>query len=394
LKEELIGSLIEELRNITQELRLLRQAIALESVVEDEGGGADDAGKEKVTAEKKEEIDDHKKALIITDSDIDGILSATAICLENSFSGENSKVIFSNALHIHNFTEEAKKDIYGRVYVADIGINNREPWRTWTFLEAIENKLVKWYDHHRGWKELIRRKFVELGEKDPEILGFVVDENAECCTELITTNELLIRLARESDNPTTGIMSNLTTIIKNANNLDPRDYYTKYEIMSFACDYGLGHDVHDCKFFYRLNEKSARYMDIDEETHSIVKNGELRGNVLLLAQKGKRIDITKAMFEGYKIADYVVVKIKRAEGSVCKACGEENPPIVDDDVCANCGSKMIGTMFKETFFVGTKHKDIDLPKVFNLSSGYPHRVVLKGFTTDELVERLSSINAG
>jgi len=390
MQEELIQTLIEELRNITSEIRLLREAISPGSGVEE--GNEEEQVKEDAEAKTTDDPRSGRKALIITDSDIDGILSATAISLANDFSGENAKVVFSNALHAHNFIDEAKKDAYGRIYVADIGINNREPWRTWTFFEAIENKLEKWYDHHRGWKELIRRKFMKLGEKDPEILGFVVDENAESCTELITSNERLVTLARESDNPTTGNMSNLTTIIKNANNLDPRDYYTKYEIMTFAREYALGHNIHECNFFHRLNEKSARYMDIDEETHNVVKAGELRGNVLLLTQKGKRMDITKAMFEGYKQADFVVVKIKRAEGSICKACEEENPPIVNDGSCANCGSKMIGAMYKETFFVGTKHKEIDLARIFNLSSGYPHRVVLKGLSAGELVEKLSCIN--
>ncbi|HID71817.1 MAG TPA: hypothetical protein EYP29_03625 [Thermoplasmata archaeon] len=220
----------------------------------------------------------------------------------------------------------------------------------------------------------------------------MIDENAESCTELITKNEKLIQIARESDNPTNGKMSNLTMILKNANNLEPRDFYTKYEIMTFAREYALGHDIYECNFFTRLNEKSAKYMEIDEETHNIVKSGEMKGNVLVLTQKGKRMDITKAMFEGYKRAPFVVVKIRRAEGYVCKACGEENPPVANNGTCANCGSKMLGSMYKETFFVGTKYKNIDLPKIFNLSSGYPHRVVLKGLTVDEIVERLSQVN--
>ncbi len=392
MNEELMEQLLEELRNIRKEITLLRETISPYSSPKEESQAV---GEPKLLEEKKEDPrprNGKHRTLIISDSDLDGILSAAAICLENNFSEENSKIIFSNPLHIHKHIETASKPLYDQVYVADIGVNNRDSLLTWSFLEAIEGKLVKWYDHHRGWREFINRNFMKLGERDPKVLGFILDESAESCTEIITHNPRIVTIARESDNPVRETMSNLTTILKNANNLDPHDYYTKYEIMTFIRDYALGNDVHDCNFFNRLNEKSARYMEIDEETNTVVEEGELFDNVLVLNQRGKRMDITKAMFLGYKTAAFVVVKIKRAEGQVCRACGQENPPIVDGKTCGNCGAQMIDALFKETFYVGTKYRNLDLPKIFNLSNGYPHRVVLKGFTVEEIVEKLTGVN--
>ena len=134
MKEEKPGELVEELRNIVRELRLLREVLSPGSVDDIDELGEDEEGVEEdmvpqfpglVGNDKAPGI--KKKAFIVVDSDLDGIFSAAAIGLENDLSGENAKVVFSNPLYIHNFAREAQRSIYDRVFVADIGINNRNP---------------------------------------------------------------------------------------------------------------------------------------------------------------------------------------------------------------------------------------------------------------------------
>jgi len=329
-----------------------------------------------------------RRPLIVAHGDLDGILSAAALMIESpDLAG--TRTIFGSPAQMDFVVNEIEKGNYNEIYVCDIAPNNKNPDTTRHFIEHIDDRLKAWYDHHKGWSDFYIRYLDRYSSFSPEEVGFHFDENAVSCAELITDNEFIVNLAREADTGGENL-SSLGTLLNTALKYNTRDYYTKYEILTFVQEYVEKGDIAmDSGIYHKLRHKSIEYRMRLSNTYELLEKGKVIGNVLVFENLHGRVDVTRMLMRAYERRPFVVLKTSRASGKICNGCHNENPPVTDDGRCGICNATL-GSKIYSSFVVGT-NSGINLLRVFNLESGAPYRISIHGGQLKHIVDRLNEI---
>jgi len=281
---------------------------------------------------------------IVTHGDLDGICSAAAIVLKYNLT--NYITVFTQPFQV--LSNDVRRAMLDKLYVCDLAINNRNPEMTLKFLSLNEKKLVKWYDHHEGWKsckdELVKKLIKEK--------RLVIKTSAKTTTEMITKNKDLIEIARCGD---TGQYEKheLANLINSALKVNLHDNTTR----CLALDFLLSKN----KDFTQLYETAKQYKQIKQNTLDLFETGRVTDNVFFVdASKIKgSIDRTLLCFKAYEKAPFVVMK-----------------------------NKSIATDYST--FVST-NTDVNLKELFDLKSGSPFRVSMSQDKIADVITKLKEL---
>jgi len=281
---------------------------------------------------------------IVTHGDLDGICSAAAVIQENELT--NYITVFTQPFQV--LSNDVRRALLDELYVCDLAINNRNPEMTLRFLLLNERKLIKWFDHHEGWKdcedELVKRLIKEK--------RLVVKASAKTATEMITKDKDLIKIARCGD---TGQYDKheSANLINAALKVNLHDN----SVRCLALNYLLNQH----KDFDRLFEIAKQYEQIKQNTLDLFNTGRVTDNVFFVdASKAKgSIDRTFLCFRAYEKAPFVVMK---------------NRSITTD----------------YSTFVST-NTNVNLKELFNLKSGSSFRVSISEDKVADVIIKLKEL---
>ncbi|MCK4614935.1 MAG: hypothetical protein KAU14_09035 [Thermoplasmata archaeon] len=328
------------------------------------------------------------ECLIVTHGDLDGVLSAVALIQKEELHGV--KTLFTTPGDVNNIFNLVNIEEYKYVYVCDIAPNNKNLQRTNYFIERLGDRLVTWYDHHNGW-DTFKARYLKYNFNLLE-LGFVIDEEADSCAELITEDPFMVEMARTADTGGVDFENDLGYILNTAIKDAPRDFIVKYNALRFLLLYlKEGDDARNTALFGDLKRHSEHYSLRISNTEKVIDGGEIKGNTYVMHSYRDEIDFTYALMEGYKKAPFAVILTRRATGTECGACHTIAPPITPEGACGVCGSKLLDPHIEMNIIIGT-NTGINLLRIFELESGQPFRVTIQDDDLDKVVEMLNQVN--
>ena len=271
-----------------------------------------------------------KRNLIVSHGDTDGIITTALLVQRFQLNLQETDIVFTQPFLV----DKVKTDGYERIYVCDLAINNRCPSMTWDFIQAIEDRLVVWYDHHEGWTD-----------ENVWSTKHKVDIGNSSCAALIGGDQKWIDAADAIDSRKGH--SDLGQLLDQALKVNLSDD----EVRRYAFNYVLGDLM--------LEKKQKEYKVIQEKTRQLVDSGEVKDQVLVVNAQGHvGFDRTAIFMMGYEKASYVVV-LGEFQGKV-------------------------------TTTVATNTKT-NLVKVFSLGSGSPFRVSFEGDHVERVVNTLNNL---
>ena len=274
-----------------------------------------------------------KRNLIVSHGDGDGVISTALLAEKHKLNLQETDIVFTQPFLV----DKVKTDGYEQIYVCDLAINNRNLNMTWDFIQAIEDRLVVWYDHHEGWTD-----------ENVWSTKHKVDIGNSSCAALIGGDQKWIDAADAIDSRKGH--SDLGQLLDQALKVNLSDN----EVREYAFNYVLGLNNGSL-----LEKKQKEYETIQEKTRQLVNSGEAKGQVLVVNAQGHiGFDRTQIFMMGYEKAPFVVV------------LGEFQD--------------------KVTTTVATNTKT-NLVKVFNLGSGSPFRVSFEGDHVERVVNTLNSL---
>jgi hypothetical protein len=273
--------------------------------------------------------------LVVSHGDVDGIISAALVVKKHGLDLSQTDVVFTQPFLV----DKIKPAEYEEVYVVDLAINNREPEMTKHFIEeTLRDKLVYWYDHHKGWYQS------KLTDE-----RFVIDEAAMSCAAVIGGPAQWIEAANAIDSRKGE--SELGQLLDQAMKVNLSDD----AVRRVAFEYVLG--LNDGEI---LQKKQQEYQAIERKTEELVQSGEVDGKVLVIdTRREVGFDRTQIFMKGYQRAPFVVV-LGEFEGKV-------------------------------TTTVATNTKT-NLVEVFELKSGAPFRITLEGDRVSYVVQKLNNLS--
>lgn len=272
------------------------------------------------------------KSLVVSHGDTDGMISAALVVKKYNLDLSETDVIFTQPFLV----SKVNLDGYGKVFVADVAVNNRNPEMTSEFVDALGQKLVVWYDHHKGWED--------SGLIDSR---FVIDESSPSCAKVIGGPARWIVAANVIDSRKG--KSELGQLLDQATKVNLSDN----SVRQVAFEHILG--LNDGSL---LRKKQQEYRIVEKKTKELVKRGRIDGKVLIIDTRGQvGFDRTQLFMLGYHRAPFVVV-LGEFEG-------------------------------KLTTVVATNTK-INLVELFGLKSGAPFRVSFEGDRVEFVVNILNT----
>jgi len=281
---------------------------------------------------------------IVTHGDLDGICSAAAVVLKYNLT--NYITVFTQPFQV--LSNDVKRALLDEMFVCDLAINNRNPEMTLRFLSLNERRLIRWYDHHEGWKtckdELVKKLIKEK--------RLVVKTSAKTATEMITKNKDLIKIARCGD---TGQYEKheFANLINAALKVNLHDNTTRCLALDFLLDKN--------KDFAQLYETAKHYEQIKQNTLDLFETGRVTDNVFFVdaSKMQGSIDRTFLCFKAYEKAPFVVMK-----------------------------NRSIATDYST--FVST-NTDVNLKELFNLKSGSSFRISVSQDKVADVITKLKEL---
>ena len=193
-----------------------------------------------------------RKILLVAHGDLDGVISAVLliekICHQKNIGQDEMlnqlRIKFAQPFHLERVEIPTAIE---EIYVVDIGINNQDPFQTEDFIRKTGTKLIRWYDHHRGWLAFLSKMPGEVRDK------FVIDENALACASIINTSNKLTKDAIAADTREIELSKTGQLIIQAIKSNRGDD-----SIKMFAVMYLLG----DERWQNLLEESASRYREV------------------------------------------------------------------------------------------------------------------------------------
>jgi len=283
----------------------------------------------------------YSSVAIIAHGDLDGLISAVMVAQIVEPHCRKIETVFTQPFLINDIPKE-KLDLYDKVFMCDLAINNRRPEMTLQFIQNHANKIVV-IDHHKGWTKYNIHKFAQFKK--------YIDENAKSCVSLIkrltrfqftARTESLIKLAHLTDQGKGSNRFNWALKINLRSN-EAREQIYNY---AMSLENGLSEWYYDVS----LNEKSSKYQEIEKNTKEVLKKyAKINRNVMFVdmrLRRDKTVDKTLLFFTAYRRTPFVVLKFLSNEN------GEE-------------------------YITVATNTRRNLVEAFNLSSGQPYRITIR-----------------
>ncbi len=294
---------------------------------------------------------------VVSHGDIDGVISATIISINFGISERN--IIFTQPFLLDKINIPANIE---EIFVVDIAVNNRNPDMTREFIERYKDKIRLWIDHHEGYIYLQEW----LGEEK------VIVGDSPSCPQLMKDNGFIVReewvaAANAADRPTEYKETDLSIFLNRSlkYGILSEDERLKENIMRTIVRYLVkSYKSEDNSEERRLLEEYGKlYEEIERNTIEASENieliagGKYKIGYIKLDPK-KKVDITRLFMLGYKRFDMIIIQ-------------------------------KYGNNNEEITIIGTKLKEINLVKMFELKSGAPFRISLPG-PHEEILEHILS----
>lgn len=289
-----------------------------------------------------------KDILVVAHGDLDGIISTVCLMKEFVLSIEHTEIIFTQPFLVDKLEiPEAVKE--NNVFVVDIAVNNRDPEMTKEFIKKIGNRLAVWYDHHKGWSQILGWE-----STGGDTYGFVVDSTAQSCAELVRKNDELVADATAADTRQ-GKLSPRAQLIEQATKANMADD----TIRLLAVKWLLG----DASAREGLEAAAKKYVAIQTETERLAATYLVGIAALVDArQSNHQYDLTQLLLEGQKMSPFAVVLTSHPQQG-------------------------------EGLTIATSRKDVNLVELFGLGSGAPFRVSLPIKRLEEAMAKLRQFSS-
>jgi len=205
--------------------------------------------------------------LIIAHGDADGVICAALIIKKYNLSLDDTVVRWAQPFSLPADTILDNADV---IYVADIGVNFRNIRYTTDFIEKIKDKLVIWYDHHRGWER--------VKNKDER---FVINAKAKSCASMIMKCDLS-EVADECDQgaPKSFIAEFINSVLK----ADIRNNKVKISLMRMLLKKATQRDIE------LIGKAREDYKEIERNSIALAKRSVDYGNIAVIDIRGERVD--------------------------------------------------------------------------------------------------------
>lgn len=282
------------------------------------------------------------KYLLVTHGDFDGIASAVGIMAAYGLPLSETQIVFTQPFLLGNILID---DDVEQIFVADIAVNNRDPQMTKNFISLCGDRLAKWVDHHQGWPEWFR-----------DNSRFLIIPEAKSCASIVCTDLQMMNDADVVDSRS-GELSPRGRLINRAIKAEKAE--SGDSIRLTAVKWLLGDDSQKPI----LEEAEKKYcLIVKPETDKIVRTYRIIGNTAIAdARKSKKpYDMTELLLEGEKLARFALVHTAQPK-------------------------------FGEGITIATLDGSIDLSMIFELPSGSPSRVSLRGKKPEEALQKLINL---
>lgn len=324
--------------------------------------------------------------LILANSDLEGIIGAAAIVYENGL--ENYRIYFTQPGRLEESTGQLHSALL-RVFICGLGVDERKPSLTSKFISALQDFDFTWFDHHKGWTDFLEQQFVDLPASDFGELGFQFDEQATNSVELISNDVLLNGLLEGEDSSTE--QQEMNRMFQAALDAAPSDHSTRYDIVNYLLQFlNQGQEAGErSRELNRLRAKAEKYHRLQPLQRSVVEQGKIIGDVLVMRQpSGVWINYRDIFEQALGQAQHAILLAEREGNLTCRECGASfrKPSRFGD--CPRCHADSFEVGIAYSTLVTTT-SDMDLGQLFECRNGKPHRVTLVG---DEVERALKILN--